>query len=302
MRKKEPNIKIFVAHHKPWYIYEDDIIIPIHAGKENSKLDLCILQDNIWDNISNKNNEYSELTAQYRVWKNYDLSDVDYVWFWHYRRYMTYYKQSFINVIQNIFNIDKRFWIMWKVAEIKEGLIYKNFSEKTLKDNTNDLKKYISDNNYDIYLPKREICIKRKILSLIWIKYNLYENYNDERYRWSKNDKLNTASRKIFIEKYPEYWDAYANLREDEREKLYSWNHRNMFIMKKELFYKYMERLFDYLFDIEEYISKNKIDTSLDRDRGFLWMFSEKLINYFVAYERDRWKNVSFESNILFFK
>ncbi len=87
--KREPSIKIFVAHHKPWYIYEDDVYVPIQVWKKKSKIDLWILWDDTGDNISEKNDNYAELTAQYWVWKNYDLRDVDYVWFCHYRRYMT---------------------------------------------------------------------------------------------------------------------------------------------------------------------------------------------------------------------
>ncbi|MBQ9554583.1 DUF4422 domain-containing protein [bacterium] len=40
--------------------------------------------------MSDKNQDYAELTAQYRVWKNFDLSDVDYVGFCHYRRYFSW--------------------------------------------------------------------------------------------------------------------------------------------------------------------------------------------------------------------
>ena len=104
--QKEPKIKIFVAHHKPWYIYEDDVYLPIQVWKKNAKVDLWIIWDNTWDNISDKNSSYAELTAQYWVWKNYDLSDVDYVWFCHYRRYMTYcYKPNIFNYTFNkVFN------------------------------------------------------------------------------------------------------------------------------------------------------------------------------------------------------
>ena len=76
MIRKEPKIKIFVSHHKAWYIYEDDIFVPIQVWKKNTKVDLWILWDDTWDNISDKNQDYAELTAQYRVWKNFDLSDV----------------------------------------------------------------------------------------------------------------------------------------------------------------------------------------------------------------------------------
>ena len=101
--EKEPNIKIFVTHfNKPDYIYKDDIFIPIQAWKKNATIDLWIQWDDTWDNISEKNPQYAELTTQYWVWKNYDLSNVDYVWFCHYRRYMTYcFKPTVVNVLKN---------------------------------------------------------------------------------------------------------------------------------------------------------------------------------------------------------
>ena len=305
MIQKEPKIKIFVAHHKQWYIYEDDVIVPIQAGKKNAKIDLWISWDDTWDNISDRNGEYSELTMQYWVWKNYDLSDVDYVWFCHYRRYMTYYyTPNFININRNLLLIDKRFWMRGTINEINEGLIYKNFYKKILNNNSINLKKHIFETRQDVYLPKREIVITRKFLSFLWIKCNLYENFNAEDNIWAKNNKLNMASREIFQKKYLKYRDAYAKLKKNENEKLYTWNHRNMFIMKKDLFYEYMQWLFDYLFDVEEYILKNNIDIKQECDWRwrFLWMFSEKLINYFIAYERINGRDVSFNSSVLFFK
>lgn len=53
------NIKIFVSHHKDWYIYKDDIFEPIHVWKANSNIDLWILWDDTWDNISHKNSQYA---------------------------------------------------------------------------------------------------------------------------------------------------------------------------------------------------------------------------------------------------
>lgn len=42
--------------------------------------------------ISNQNDIFSELTAHYWVWKNYDLSDVSFVGFFHHRRYFNFHK------------------------------------------------------------------------------------------------------------------------------------------------------------------------------------------------------------------
>ena len=80
------NIKIFVCTHKPDFVRNDKIYFPIQVGKAISSMDLGYISDNEGDNISAKNREYCELTAQYWAWKN--LSDIDIVGFCHYRRYL----------------------------------------------------------------------------------------------------------------------------------------------------------------------------------------------------------------------
>ena len=81
-------VKILVACHKPADVYRDNVYTPIHVGRAVSK---CtdkmqdMIGDDTGDNISAKNPFYSELTAQYWLWKN--VHDVDYVGLCHYRRY-----------------------------------------------------------------------------------------------------------------------------------------------------------------------------------------------------------------------
>lgn len=81
-------IKIFVACHRPCTIKQDKMLIPIHVGRAISyyKEEMSdMLGDDTGENISKKNPQYCELTAQYWVWKNYH--DAEYVGFCHYRRF-----------------------------------------------------------------------------------------------------------------------------------------------------------------------------------------------------------------------
>ena len=80
------NIKIFTAYHKEFQLPNDEYHIPIHVWKALSKKSLPFLWDNTGDNISIKNPNYCELTMLYRVRKNYDLSNINYIWLAHYRR------------------------------------------------------------------------------------------------------------------------------------------------------------------------------------------------------------------------
>lgn len=83
-------IKLFVACHKPINVIADDVYTPIHVGRAISKFKdemSDMIGDDTGDNISEKNPYYSELTAQYWVWKN--VHDVEYVGFCHYSRFFS---------------------------------------------------------------------------------------------------------------------------------------------------------------------------------------------------------------------
>ena len=79
------NIKIMVAAHKPYWMPQDDVYMPIHVGCEG-KESIGFTGDNTGDNISTKNPHYCELTALYWAWKNLQA---DYTGLVHYRRYFT---------------------------------------------------------------------------------------------------------------------------------------------------------------------------------------------------------------------
>lgn len=78
-------IKIFVCCHKDGFFIKNDIYEPIQVGRELSDKKLDMIGDNTGDNISYKNRNYCELTAQYWIWKN---SNADYIGLCHYRRYL----------------------------------------------------------------------------------------------------------------------------------------------------------------------------------------------------------------------
>lgn len=66
------NIMIFVACHKPYFIPSLDFLKGIHVGTAlNDDRFVGMLADDSDDNISDLNQSYCELTAQYWVWKNY---------------------------------------------------------------------------------------------------------------------------------------------------------------------------------------------------------------------------------------
>ena len=81
--EKQPDIRIFIACHKPTYVPENPIFYPVQVGTAlmEKRLEHMAYRDNEGDNISGKNPDYCELTAQYWAWKNIDC---DYYGFFHY--------------------------------------------------------------------------------------------------------------------------------------------------------------------------------------------------------------------------
>ena len=77
------DIKIIVAAHKPYWMPEDPMYVPIQVGAEG-KESIGFTPDNTGDNISSKNANYCELTGVYWAWKN---MDADYFGVAHYRRH-----------------------------------------------------------------------------------------------------------------------------------------------------------------------------------------------------------------------
>ena len=76
---------IIVAAHKPYWMPEDPVYLPVHVGAAG-KESLGFQRDDEGENISAKNPNYCELTGLYWAWKNLDA---DCVGLAHYRRYFS---------------------------------------------------------------------------------------------------------------------------------------------------------------------------------------------------------------------
>ena len=69
-------VTVIVAAHKPYWMPDDPMYLPIQVGAEGktredgSPLDLGFRKDNTGENISVKNPYYCELTGLYWAWKN----------------------------------------------------------------------------------------------------------------------------------------------------------------------------------------------------------------------------------------
>ncbi len=277
---KNTKIKIFVTHHKPWYVFKDDVYTPIQVGKKSARVDLGFLWDDTWDNISERNHDYAELTAQYRVRKNYDLSSVDYVWFCHYRRYFSYkYIPNPILSIKTIFKeaSSLRDFIVKIIAHFL-GIVF--FAKK---DDIKDIEKNIfmkveklikNDKQvYNIYVPKKSYILR-------WLKQ-----------LWIKNNKIWRILESSINKNNPQYKQAILKLENE-----YRFNIGNMFIMDVNSFKQYESWLFDILFTFEERIKEEWLFEELLKEpiveswfRPY-WYISEFLLTLWLMYNNKNLK------------
>lgn len=289
---KEHKIKIFVAHHKPWYIYEDDIYVPIQLWKKDSDIDLWILWDDTWDNISEKNGTYAELTAQYWVRKNYDLSDVDYVWFCHYRRYMSYkYKINYKDIAHCIRKSIKNGNSFYKscsnvIDTITWYHIDKNVSTRIIKNSW--IPEYVQKYKHDIFLTHTNFTISSSLKHL-----------------WLDKEEVWNEVRNIIISQYPEYERYIVDWRLRCVKNI---NYCNLYIMEKSLFIEYADWLFSILFALEKKFKEKNMESLCMECTMTTWIkfygcLAERLLNLWVLYQKyNNKKSVSKKAKCIFFE
>ncbi|MBS5958072.1 MAG: DUF4422 domain-containing protein [Clostridiales bacterium] len=73
-------------------------IIPVQAGKQMTRFNIANLADDMGNNISDKNYNYSELTVTYWAWKN---SKADYKGICHYRRLFSIFEEDIFKIEDN---------------------------------------------------------------------------------------------------------------------------------------------------------------------------------------------------------
>lgn len=246
----KPRIQIFVACHKPTYVLDNRLLVPIQVGTTSTEARYERMEyDNNGDNISAKNSQYCELTAQYWAWKN---TENDYYGFFHYRRYM-----SFANIYPVCANGD--------LKGRKKGFPYIE-----IDDIRDDLTKFKLDADYmEKQIGQYDLItiLREKIDTTAYKQFCQYHKAAD--LEWVLD---------ILKRFYPQY-NAAAQKYMNSKEVYYM----NMYIMKKELFFRYMEWLFTILTEFEREIKKQRKEIE-PRLMGFL---AERLFGIFYTYQRE---------------
>ncbi|HFP7753851.1 TPA: DUF4422 domain-containing protein [Campylobacter jejuni] len=246
---KTPKVKILVGYHKPAVLLKDDILTPIHLGRalatqaskdgEMSKEDfewMCenMIGDDTGDNISHLNRYFCELTGIYWAWKNYDqLGNPDYIGFYHYRRHL---------IFDETCQLAPRKWANFSPTYKKISLKYKHII---------DVKKLINKEEYDIFIPEIFNIRLRKDVSVSTI----VENFQTYCYDTSGLDLLvELIKNDVKLMKYKKY----DNLKSES-----SYFLANVFVMKKEIFFKYCDFLFYIIFKLL-YLQLDKLNLNSD--------------------------------------
>lgn len=253
MTEKHNSISIFISSHKPAEHIEGKYFIPIQVGAAlpgKKKID-GFIQDNIGDNISDKNLRFCELTAQYWAWKNIDS---EYYGFFHYRRYLGF---------NTSFSKNESIWGTLEEPRFSDSLIKKyNLDDKSIK---------ALVEQYDIVLP--EI---KDITVMPGHSKNIRQQYVSSGYLHEKDLDIMMD---VLKEKYPEFYPYAISFMSGHKSYL-----NNMFIMKKDIFNKYCEWLFDILFECDKRINYTDYSVEAIRTPGHL---AERLLNIYIAYLKD---------------
>jgi len=201
-----------------------------------------MLHDDEGDNISEKNGQYCELTAQYWAWKNLDA---DYVGLCHYRRFLCF--------ADGEFELDERNQIQAGMLDeenkVKYGLTDEALMQKTIEDNdcvVGDLEDITG-----IYTPKGE-------------QKTVYEH-------WAKHDRalINTRDLDMLMQLIDRKYPQFSHEAHEYMNGRYFLGY-NCFVMKKALFDEMCAYEFDILSEMERYVDFTHYNQTLTRVYGFM--------------------------------
>lgn len=269
---EEKSVKIFVTYKEKHRIFKNNIITPIQTGRAIAdEVFEGMIGDDTGENVSIENPKYNELSAQYWAWKNYEnIGNPEYIGFMHYRRHFIFNKN---------FEVDKsQRWLN------QAPIYYNQYSQETLDNLNNEHILETLSNNADCYAIKPyNIRLFRE--SNLYMKEHYLKNIpGAKREVWD-------AFYAIFSEKYPEYKDILEK---------FSYGNTiiccNMFIMKKDLFFRYSEFCFNILKELD-----NRVDSFLytPQEQRFIGYIGEYVLTLFLMILEKENKNIKFLDAIL---
>ena len=153
---------------------------------------------------------------------------------------------------------------------------YFTMSKKKYKTSEEKMAHVLSKSEVDELLKDNDIILPNKRNYYI---ENLYNHYKHTMYI----EPLDITG-DIIKEKYPEYYNEFLNLHKRKKAHMF-----NMFIMKKDILDKYLEWLFDILFELEKRVDDKKYDAFHKR---FYGRVSELLLDVYLRTNNLSYKEV----------
>lgn len=266
--KERKTIKICIGYHKPCKLFKSEICIPVNGGREIlqqptkdgifDRLDTKWLLnntvgDNTGENISKYNRYLNEMTVIYWMWKNYDkLGNPDYIGFMQYGKHL---------IFNPYMEISRQEWIPHT-----ECYIY-------------DLEQYVKQDNFN----------ENYILSAIGeydcvcaAKLDIKTGSQKATTCRERMDELSDGMVHVFDimsdtikKKYPAYKKQLSQIENGSVH-----YPLNVFVMRKEIFFKYCEFIFGVLFEVLKKIDLTNATPVQKRAPGFC---SEFLTSMFIS-------------------
>lgn len=237
-------VKIYVAYHADTARLANSILTPIHVGKAAARVELDMLGDDTGENISRKNANFAELTAQYWAWKN--DHDGQYVGLMHYRRAMVFAKGH-----------EK------KASECPSGIPIPALSTASYARygwREADILEALED--CDLVLP---MAYDVRSTGHRTVAQHFIHHHGEGNYR---------EFRRLLDEHCPEYREDTRRVFDGSRVYLC-----NMFVMRRELFDRYSQWLFGLLDKFVGHLNPEELDAYQVRMPAYM---AERLLNLFV--------------------
>lgn len=244
------SIRIFVTTHKDVDLFSSDILQPVQvSGRTPRRRLLWAFQDDEGQSVSGKNAMYCELTTQYWAWKNVNA---DYYGFCHYRRYFDFSEETHE---ENPYG-----------EIIDQSIDWDSQARYCLDDDS--IRKCVT--GYDV------------ITTGIKDLRAFPEKYRDPYDHYARAPYLHIADLDRVVDilkfRHPDYADDA-----DSYLAGHSTCFCNMYIMRKELYYRYCEWLFPILDEFVAGWDVSKLSHESLRTPGHL---SERLFNIWLLHEK----------------
>lgn len=263
-----PKIKILIGYHKPFVLFKSPILVPIHLGRacatdisKDGKINATdhkwllnnTIGDDTGDNISAKNRFLNEMTGIYWAWKNYDkLGDPEYIGFMQYGKHL---------VLDPYMEIPRGEWMPHSDVYFCDHVTYQrsqNLTEQSVLQAIEDMD-CLCPAKYNIchHLAGAKSC-RERLLQLAPGQEAVFDTMCQ-----------------IIHDKFPEF---VPQLQEIEHGSMHY--PLNLFIMKKDLFFRYCSFMFGVLLEILEKIDLSNATPKQKRAPAFC---SEFLTSIFIT-------------------